>query len=404
MTPRIRAARPADMPAVYDLLSVCFPDARPGLFQSQTENDSSFRWRHARLVQAGERIVGYVRVFKREMWLRGARLRAAGIGSVATHPDYQRRGLASDLLRDTVARLRRGRYHLSFLSTGIPEFYERLGWRIVRQPAHGVQAAEAAALPERPGLTIRPSGRSDLAVVALIHAQATRGRTGAVVRSLRHWSDQLSWSDDDAGGFLVGAGALHGPAAYVRARSETWGGALLVLDAHCREGAEGYVPPLLGALGRHAVAQGLQGVVASLPEGHPLGQAFAGLPTAGMTMDIPFPLMMRALHLPGLLRRLAPLLDERLADVKAPLVSLAFDEDGRRTCLCFGPDGARVARRPAGETAFVSPNEAVTLLMGQKGIREVLAAGVEPPSEGAVSALEQLFPREPLHFSAADHI
>jgi predicted N-acetyltransferase YhbS len=405
MTPRIRAARPADMPAVYELLSACFPDARPDLFRRQTEHDSTFRWRHGRVVEVDGAVVGYLRVFDRRMWLRGARLRAAGIGSVATHPDYRRRGLATALLRDTLALLRREGYHLSFLGTEIAApFYERLGWRIVRQPSHGAPAAEAAALPDpQAGLTIRPFVPPDLATVARIHARATRGRTGAVARGLRYWADHLSWIDNDAGGFLVGVSGRRGIAAFVRSRSEGWASTLMLLDAHCRAGAEAYLTPLLGAMGRYAVGQGLKGIQASLPEGHPLADAFARLPSAGVTTEVRFPLMMRVVDLPDLVRRLAPLLDERVPAMKAP-VSLAFEEDGERTYLRIARDGVRMAQHPAGEVASVSPGEAVTLLLGQKTVREVLAAGADPPSEETLSALDQLLPREPLHFCSADRI
>jgi ribosomal protein S18 acetylase RimI-like enzyme len=392
------------MPVAYELLSICFPDARPDLFRRQTEHDSTFRWRHARVVEVDGAVVGCLRIFDRRMWLRGARLRAVGIGSVATHPDYRRRGLATALLRDTLALLHREGYHLSFLGSEVAaSFYERLGWRIVRQPSHGAQAAEAATLPERPGLTIRAFAPSDLATVARIHARATRGRTGAVARSLRYWADHLSWIDDDPGGFLVAVGSRGGLAGFVRSRSERWASTLMLLDAHCREGAEACMPPLLGALGRYAVGQGLKGIQASLPEGHPLGDAFARLPSAGVTTDVRFPLMMRVVDLPGLLRSLAPLLGERVPAMNAPLC-LAFEEDGERTYLCLGPNGVQVARRPAGEVASVSPGEAVALLLGQRSIRDVPAAGAEPPSEEALSALEQLLPRQSLHLCTADRI
>jgi predicted N-acetyltransferase YhbS len=406
MTPRIRAARPADMPAAYELLSLCFPDARPDLFRRQTEHDSTFRWRHGRVVEVGGAVVGYLHIFDRRMWLRGARLRAAGIGSVATHPDYQRGGLATALLRDTLTLLRREGYHLSFLGSEVAAaFYERLGWRVVCQPSHGAPTAEAACLPDRqPGLIIRPFAPSDLTAVARIHARATRGRTGAVARSLRYWTDHLSWIDDDAGGFLVGVSGRRGIAAFVRSRSERWASTLMLLDAHCRAGAEAHLAPLLGALGRYAVGQGLKGIQASLPEGHPMADAFARLPSAGVTTEVRFPLMMRVVDLPGLLRTLAPLLAERVPAMKAPAVCLAFEEDGQRTCLSVGRDGVRVAHRPAGEVASVSPGEAVTLLLGQKSAREVLAPTADPPSEGALSALEQLLPRQPLHFWGADRI
>ena len=162
MTPLIRAARPADMPAVYELLSLCFPDARPDLFRRQTEHDSTFRWRHGRVVEVDGAVVGYLRIFDRRMWLRGARLRAAGIGSVSTHPDYRRRGLATALLRDTLALLRREGYHLSFLGTEVaPSFYERLGWRIdppavARRPGGGGGRLAREAWAHHPAL--RPLG------------------------------------------------------------------------------------------------------------------------------------------------------------------------------------------------------------------------------------------------------
>jgi len=85
-------------------------------------------------------------------------------------------------------------------------------------------------------------------------------------------------------------------------------------------------------------------------------------------------------------------------------VTLALDEDGGRTYLRVGPDGVRVSRRPAGEVMCVSPGEAVLLVMGQRGVRDVLAPDGDPPSEEALSALERLLPQEPLHFSSADGI
>ena len=406
MPPLIRAARPADMPAVYELLSTCFADARPNLFPRQFEHDSTRRRRHTRVVEVDGRVVAHLRVFDRHMWVRGARVRAAGIGSVATHPDYRRRGLANALLHDTIALLRRDGYHLSFLGSEVaPLFYERLGWRVVREPSHGVQAAEAATLPaSHAGLTVRPFEPSDLAEVARIHASATRGRTGAVARSLRYWTDHMSWLDVDAGGFLLAVDGERGLSAFVRSRSERWASTLMALDAYCRDGAEAYMSPLLGALGRHAVEQGLKGIQASLPEGHPLGEAFALLPSAGVTTDVRYPLMMRVVDLPDLLRSLAPLLSERLSATKLSPVSLAFEEDGESTYLRVGPEGARVAERPAGEVASVTAGEAVTLLLGQKDVRKLLAPGIKPPSEGALSTLGHLLPQQTLHFFGADRI
>ena len=214
----------------------------------------------------------------------------------------------------------------------------------------------------------------------------------------------MSWVADDAGGFLVATDGRRGIAAFVRSRSERWASTLMVLDAHCRAGAEACLTPLLGALGRYAVSQGLKGIQASLPEGHPLADAFAELPSAGMTTEVRYPFMMRVMNLPDLLRRLAPLLGERLGatKVRRPPWPSRRTASGR-TCAS-ARTGVHAAQRPAGEVASITPGEAVTLLLGQQDVRDVLAPAADPPSEGALSALEQLLPRQTLHFCNADSI
>jgi hypothetical protein len=64
----------------------------------------------------------------------------------------------------------------------------------------------------------------------------------------------------------------------------------------------------------------------------------------------------------------------------------------------------QVAARPAGEVVPVAPGEAVTLLVGQQDVRDVLAPAGDPPSKEALSAVEQLLPRETLYFCNADSI
>ena len=70
---------------------------------------------------------------------------AMGIQSVATRPEWRRRGLSHDLLQralqwcDASARL-------TFLMTSIPRFYEPMGFRIVPQFAHVGSAPAASPL------------------------------------------------------------------------------------------------------------------------------------------------------------------------------------------------------------------------------------------------------------------
>src|SRR5439155_25069604 len=71
MTFHVRAARRAELPEICELLALAFDEAAPGMFVAQTQCDSTFRLRHARVAVSVGRVVGYVRIFARTMLVRG---------------------------------------------------------------------------------------------------------------------------------------------------------------------------------------------------------------------------------------------------------------------------------------------------------------------------------------------
>jgi aminoglycoside 2'-N-acetyltransferase I len=101
-----------------------------------TEDD----WRHVLggvhvlAVEDGE-VVAHAAVVDRTLRAGGRRLRTGYVEGVATRPDRRRRGLAGLVMREANAVIRR-RHELGALSdgSGIPGFYERLGWEHWRGP------------------------------------------------------------------------------------------------------------------------------------------------------------------------------------------------------------------------------------------------------------------------------
>jgi hypothetical protein len=74
-------------------------------------------------------------VFKRSMYLRGVSCTFGGIGEVAVHPDYQRRGIATKLLEMSKQHMKTSPLYsqlpvtLSVLHTGTQApLYEKSGW------------------------------------------------------------------------------------------------------------------------------------------------------------------------------------------------------------------------------------------------------------------------------------
>jgi predicted N-acetyltransferase YhbS len=292
----IRSARRKDLPAVHDLLGICFTTPRE-YFVNQTEHDATYRLGQTRIVEIGGRIVSHVRIFHRQMLLRGVALPVGGIGSVATHPDYRRHGFATALLRDAIEQMERAGYALSFLWTGLAPFYERLGWRVALQPIYTARPEEAARLSAAATVSVRPLTSADLPVVARIYRRAAEGSTGAIVRTLRYWRDHMTWVDDDPEGFLVAERRGH-VVAYVRSRAEV-GNHLRLLEGEALPGAESALKALVAELGRLAVRRRLTSMLGIIPPGHPLSQVLESLPSTYVATNTALPTMIRPISQEG---------------------------------------------------------------------------------------------------------
>ena len=292
MTTRIRAVRRDEVPAVFDLLAQAFPEATRALFVAQTEHDSTFRLRHGRVAVVDGEIAGYVRIFARTMLVRGVPVAAGGIGSVATRSDARGGGIATALMRDAVQQMRREGMVVSFLFTGIPSFYERVGYRVVRQPYFEADAHEAAVTPNDGLYDLRAVCPTDDRAIVRIRQSAVAGTTGVVVQTLRTLRDARNWLEEDDGGGFVAERAAR-PVAYLRSRCRGYGHQ--ILETECLPHHDGAIAALLAAAGRRAVADG-ERIVVSAPDDHPLATLLRTLPSTLETKNFRYPMMVRSLR------------------------------------------------------------------------------------------------------------
>ncbi len=80
------------------------------------------------VVKAGEKVVCSTGVWVNEVQLGGARLRTGGINSVATLPEFRKRGLGMAVMRMATGHMRELGCHVGLLGTDISNWYRRLGW------------------------------------------------------------------------------------------------------------------------------------------------------------------------------------------------------------------------------------------------------------------------------------
>ncbi len=399
----IRAARRADLPAVYDVLDRAF-DAPLQLFIDQTEGDSTLRMRQVRVAEVDGRIMAHVRIFQRTMLVRGVPVAAGGIGSVAAHPDARGLGLPTALLNDTAAGgtfgalgvMHRGGTPVSFLFTGIPAFYERLGWRVVREPQFTADPAEAAAMPRERGYRFRRIEERDAPALLSIYRRAIADSTGAIARTRRTWRDAQQWLGEDPAGCLL---AVHAgrPVAYIRSRARPYG--YDVLEAEHLRGHEAAVAGLLARASRRAQACKLE-LLATAPDDSALAAAFRTLASSRETTDVQYPMMMRIVALRSLLDALLPQLRDRAdAYPGEPFTLSLTSPDGETVTLGAGASKLRLTR---GAAAYrLDASGTLDALFGQART----SALVRPrPPAGVARRIDALLPAAPLHFWNSDRI
>jgi aminoglycoside 2'-N-acetyltransferase I len=89
-------------------------------------------WDHALggthvIVEVDDIIVSHASVVPRRLDLVDRSLSAGYVESVATHPLFQRRGYAAAAM-ERIATVIHDTYDIGALSTGVPDFYLKLGW------------------------------------------------------------------------------------------------------------------------------------------------------------------------------------------------------------------------------------------------------------------------------------
>ncbi len=216
--------RREDRGAVLDLLEHAFSVRE--LFERFMDFDPVFSYSDVLLALDGGVPVSCVQIFERPIRLRHERVLLGGIGSVATHASARGKGLASELLRQALERMRERGMALSLLFAARFSFYEALGWqqmstRLFKLSPH----AALAALDD--GTVLRAFETADLQRVKALYDTYTEPLSGPTVRDARYWDGQLRLAGTPHEDFRV---AERGGELVAYARAASFGGRVRVLE------------------------------------------------------------------------------------------------------------------------------------------------------------------------------
>ena len=328
----IRAAKSGERNEIVDLISAVFVEKCRPRYASQHYQDSTYGLDQSRVCVVDGKIVSYVRVSDRLMYIGEVVVKLGGIGMVVTSPEYRGRGYASALLRDAIAYMEAQSYDLSLLFTTIQPFYMPLGWAAFPQTSFELELHEKKNFTSS-GWKSRPFDlEKDLTQISQIYDEHNKGRTGTILRSEQLWRDgysqqvgmlpslvvekngqigayaNLAFPDDDQGidAYLA---TYYPNLREVGYRSETPDGLVVLCHAILDAAYERGVESISGRLTRH----------------HPMTLLLSADGGNPLSFSIHERMMYRVISLEGLFRKLIPKFEAALENTGMAGRSGSFD-------------------------------------------------------------------------------
>ena len=371
-------------PQVLDLLEICFPHARREYFEDHQRRDPSHSFTQGHALSDRDRIVSHLHVFHREMGAGLTSIPYGGIGDVATHPHYRKRGLSGQLLDESIRYMDSVALPLSMLFTGLHSHYAPYGW--VQIPEYILQIELPTPIPKEPGgFIVKSFEEADLIQLHQLYRAKMAGRIGPEVRSLSYMASQKDWLRHKGRIRWEVFSMNDQSTGYVRTRVE--GNELHVLDL-CT-GTDALDQLTIARIIRHATDSKCQRASIQVSPTSRFAQNLAN--TVPIKMRLDNARMMRLNSLKGLLSYMRPVIFSRLRE-HLPTSIFALEIAGETVRIEISGDTA-ILSTPTGTEPLASPSSKsfLTLLMGQPESHRVLS-DIEGDRE-ALTALQLLFPQ-----------
>ncbi|SDM96537.1 Acetyltransferase (GNAT) domain-containing protein [Fictibacillus solisalsi] len=182
------------------LLGTVFPEEQT-FFEGRLNKEPAYSFNTTWIAEKEGDMASVVQIFPFSIWVSGVEVKTAGIGNVATHPDYRGHRLTHRILEEVEQKLLERQYGLSNLFTGIPGFYEKAGWQTVNQPVPIIQAGHMkqewdGAIPDGK-LDIQAVTGNDLESILAIYEAFSTPLNGPRIRSEDYWKKQIENKNDN---------------------------------------------------------------------------------------------------------------------------------------------------------------------------------------------------------------
>ncbi len=189
----IISVKEEDFPPVLDVLETAFPELSRTFFHSITVGDPAYRPAWNLAIREGKRLLAFLHIYDRSALIDGNIVRFGGIGSVGTRPECRGHGYASALLNRATEIMFQNGMIGSFLYTTIHPFYERVGWKRIRQSEMEIAAARLSSQTSYRPDWARGIRDNDYPQLHSLYAQMQIRLRGGVLRTEEYWKKRNAW-------------------------------------------------------------------------------------------------------------------------------------------------------------------------------------------------------------------
>jgi len=191
-----RSLFPEELEAWLDHVTHVFSASRQ-YFSNHWHNDPWKDVEGIRVAVDDGKIVSTVRVFIRKMYFHGEPIPVGGIGEVSTRPEYRKRGLATQLLKDSIQFMEDRQIAISMLHGG-QRIYSVEGWQSVPR----YYAKKTFIGRKQREWNIRPVNFQDteeVQQIASLYDSYSRKFNGTFVRdNMAYWTDWVKTESPQA--------------------------------------------------------------------------------------------------------------------------------------------------------------------------------------------------------------
>ena len=181
-------ANAEELHLAHDLMAkVHVPRYHEGMHWLETSGSGypGYLREHTRVAFLDGELAGALRLTTDTIRIGEARLKMGGFGWVTTAPRYRHKGIACEMMRDTMRYMQHQQYHVSMLF-GIPNFYHRFGFTTsIALHYTSIDTLEALTATH-PQYRLREGKPGDIPALQKIHNAHDAAVACSVVRSRAH--------------------------------------------------------------------------------------------------------------------------------------------------------------------------------------------------------------------------